>query len=974
MPASIIHSIDSPSFNNSTHPKNRLESNFQCLLLNARSLCNKLSEFNTLIYTANPSLIAVTESWLNDSVHDALLDPVNIYNIFRHDRKSRGGGVCLLLEKKIKCIEIATVLDVVGIELLCIDIINSHVLTRIILCYRSTSMAHESLDNNMKFIRCLEKLTAVNHCVILLGDFNLPGISWNADSLPSDVIHLKFLEYFYSSGLRQFNIIPTRNNAILDLIFSNDHSIVSDLCTLPPLASSDHDVISFSIIISFTPNPNFKPRPTLNYSKCNYDLLILDLNSIDWHNIFSSCTTADDYWNTFSNTLHNLLSIHCPSYLPTDPNKRKVVLFPIAIKRLQARKKKLWRKMRTSASSSLSSEYKSACNAYRQAVRQFHLDRESKVLNSHESSDLFKFVRNKLNRSSSIPPLADSFGNVTSDPSLKANLFNDFFSSVYTADDTSLPLFPNRPITTNCPLNHVSFTYENILPKLLRLKKSVTLSPDGFPPILFRNCAHQLATPLSKIFSAIFDHSELPTCWLSSTVFPLHKKGERKDVSNYRPISLISTSCKVMESVIHDDISNFLLANNLLSDHQHGFIKNRSTLTNLITSIRNWLSSLDNRKSTDVIYIDFAKAFDSISHPKLLHKIKSYGISGKLFSWISAWLSNRSQSVKLDGCTSLPSLVLSGVLQGSVLGPLLFLVFINDLIEILPPQCHPSLFADDLKLYSDCDTTPVPNSPGYVFCPLLQTALNSLFHWSTLWQLSISIPKCSCLSISNLKSPLPRLYNINSIPIPQVASSSDLGVIIDDKLSFSSHVLSIAKKAYSKTFLISRCFLSKNPKLLATAFSIYVRPLLDYCSPIWSPHLLKDINIIENVQRRFSKTFYSLRNLPYSARLNRLGLSSLVSRRIKFDLCFCYKITRSLTILDYSLFFSYRPSNITRGHQYMLAKPSVRLNICKFAFFSRVVDHWNDLHPDIVIAGLYSSFKSRLKSLRIQDDFSYLPD
>ena len=173
-------------------------------------------------------------------------------------------------------------------------------------------------------------------------------------------------------------------------------------------------------------------------------------------------------------------------------------------------------------------------------------------------------------------------------------------------------------------------------------------------------------------FLYIFDHSELLSSWLTSTVLPLFKKGQRNLVANYRPISLTSSCCKVMESIIHDSLSHFLLTNDLLTNKQHGFIKTRSTLTNLLTSTRRWLSSLNSSRSTDVIYILFAKAFDTVSHPKLLHKLKAYGITGKLFNWISAWLSGRTQSVKLGDILSALKFVLSGVLQGSVLGPYFF--------------------------------------------------------------------------------------------------------------------------------------------------------------------------------------------------------------------------------------------------------------------------------------------------------------
>ena len=493
-----------------------------------------------------------------------------------------------------------------------------------------------------------------------------------------------------------------------------------------------------------------------------------------------------------------------------------------------------------------------------------------------------------------------------------------------------------------------------------------------FPSIILRNCSHQLATPLAAIFNIIFERSELPTPWLTSFVLPLHKKSKQSDVSNYRPISITSSTCKVMESIIHDSISTYLLSNDLLSDHQHGFLKNRSTLTNLLHSIRNWLSSLDGKKSTDIIYIDFSKAFDSVSHPKLLHKLKSYGINGKIYSFISAWLSGRVQSVKLDGYISSPKLVKSGVFQGSVLGPLLFLIFINDLVDSIPPDARPTLFADDLKLFSDLNTIPSSNSPVSVYCPILQYSLDIVFQWSQLWQLGIAISKCSCLSISNLCTPKPRLYYINSLTILQVTSYCDLGVIIDDKLSFSLHVLSTAKKASARSTLISRCFHSRNPKLLTTAFVAYVRPILEYVSPIWSPHLIRDIELLENVQRRFSKSFPNLRTLPYSIRLIRLGLPSLCSRRIKTDLCTCFAITNSLTHLNSQIFFTPRHSTTTRGHPFMLFKPRFRLDSTKFSFFCRVIDHWNTLPPNLVSAGLYSVFKARLKTIHFPDIFNNL--
>jgi hypothetical protein len=326
---------------------------------------------------------------------------------------------------------------------------------------------------------------------------------------------------------------------------------------------------------------------------------------------------------------------------------------------------------------------------------------------------------------------------------------------------------------------------------------------------------------------------------------------------------------------------------------------------------------------------------------------------------------NRTQSVLIDGILSLPKSVLSGILQGSVLGPLFFVLFINDLVDILPPDAHPTLFADDLKIFSDSDISPVPGMVDKSCAPLLQTSLDLVFSWSVTWQLKISYSKCSVLSVSYSRQPLPRAYFIDSALLPQVSSCSDLGITIDEKLSFAAHIASITRKAYSQSKLISRCFLSKNCNLLKRAFTCYVRPLLEYAIPVWSPYLLKHITLLENVQRRFTKSIPSLRSLPYPRRLTILGLDTLLLRRKQSDLCTCYRILNSLTPLRSNLFFAPRPLNSTRGHDHMLVLPLARLDVIKHSFHSRVVPYWNTLPGPVVSACSLPAFKARIKSLHL---------
>jgi hypothetical protein len=624
----------------------------------------------------------------------------------------------------------------------------------------------------------------------------------------------------------------------------------------------------------------------------------------------------------------------------------------------------VWRRWRSNKGCDrIRTEYKIASDAYTDAVREFHRDREVNILSSRNSSTFHKFIRRQLKRTEIIPTLIDANNVQIDDCDAKANLFNDFFCSTFTHDNNILPPFPSRVTAGSTLLDNILFTPASVSTKLKGLTKSTTLNPDNFPPIVLQSCAHQLGLPLSIIFNTIFERSELPPAWLTSTVLPLFKKGERNQASNYRPISITSSCCKVMESIIHDSMSSYLLSNNLISDSQHGFLKKRSTLSNLIYSIRHWLSSLNSGKSTDVIYVDFAKAFDSVSHSKLLHKLISYGFSGKLHAWISTWLSGRTQTVKLGSSFSSPKSVLSGILQGSVLGPLLFLIYINDLIDLLSPDCHPTLFADDLKLFSDTSPVFIPGSDSLVASRLLQSSLDHLLLWSSLWQLPISIPKCSVLSISNSKLLRTRHYLIGNHPLPQVSNCSDLGVIIDSQLSFSHHILATTKKASRQSALILRCFLSRDALNLKLAFYAYVRPILEYASPIWSPHTQKGIDLLENVQRRFTKSISKLHYLPYTARLSSLNIPTLSCRRTHIDLCTVYRILHYHTCLDPSCYFSFRTESVTRGHPFTLLKPPVRLDSSKFSLFSRIIDLWNSLPFTVVSAGSFSAFKARLKLL-----------
>jgi hypothetical protein len=315
-------------------------------------------------------------------------------------------------------------------------------------------------------------------------------------------------------------------------------------------------------------------------------------------------------------------------------------------------------------------------------------------------------------------------------------------------------------------------------------------------------------------------------------------------------------------------------------------------------------------------------------------------VRGNLLALITDFLKDRKQVTKIGGMLSNSQPVKSGVVQGRCLGPLLFIIFVNDIPSIFSKSIFTKIFADDLKIYTRIKC----------FCDefLLQHNLNLLVNWSKLWQLPISIGKCITMLIGMLKQmhlhpPSPTRYFLNTTPLEYANSVKDLGVIIDGNLQFKDHINCIVHNASCRASMILKCFQSHNINLLCRAFIVYVRPLLEYNSPVWSPHSVGEIKALESVQRRFTKKLPGFSELDYETRLKSLSLETLEFRRLKFDLITTYKIIFGKIKTDSSTFFEFSDYTKTRGHSYKLKNPLPHTNIKKFSFSNRVVAPWNSL-------------------------------
>jgi len=410
-----------------------------------------------------------------------------------------------------------------------------------------------------------------------------------------------------------------------------------------------------------------------------------------------------------------------------------------------------------------------------------------------------------------------------------------------------------------------------------------------------------------------------------------------------------------MESVIKDQLVSYLHSKNLITSQQHAFIKRHSTVTNLLECTHDWSVAVHGGHAVDVIYIDFSRAFDSVVHSKLIFKLSNLGISGELLQWIEAFLTDRCQCVVVEHCFSSWTPVVSGVAQGSVLGPILFILFIND-IGCICNGCTVShkLFADDLKLYSTINT----NCDHVQF----QAVLNNLQQWCIDWQLNINPSKCNIIHFGHNNNKY--TYFLNGSPLNAPETVTDLGVDVDPLLKFDHHINKIIKKAYSRIGILFKGFASREVQLLKQAYITYIRPVLEYASSVWSPHLLKHINSLERVQKYFTKHIPSLRQFSYPERLALIGLEPLEVRRLKFDLILYYKSFNNLIALPHNLYFSVQ-SNLSQTRTGGNRLIPVLCNTNTFAndFFNRCVNCYNSLPLDVINSHSLSVFKNYLSHI-----------
>ncbi len=900
-------------------------------------------------YSAKFDLIFVCETWLDNSVSDGLLLYSNSnYNLLRCDRATRGGGVCAFIDKNVPYIAVALPREYADVELLCFDVVRADWKHRFMVAYRPPQL-DLLFTNNL--INCLDRLCAIDYGFTICGDFNMPRINWaegyDVSLLPQ--LEACLVTFIVDNGLLQLITQPTRLNNTLDLLITNDPLAVHNVAVNTPFSTSDHNAIAWQAWFPRTARETATLRR--DFRRADYAALNMHLSGIDWVHLFASAAPNDvnSVWQIFK----RVIGYACCLYVPLrhiSARRGAKHCYPLHIRRALKRKCYLWRHRHNAGGLA---RYDAQARRCKRLIQHHHHNKEQRLLNSNSVAAFYRHVNSKLCSSQRIAPIR-AHDQVLTDDYSKAQAFNKFFTSVFTnsslndaTTEQTPPLIPGNIVFTP------TVTYD----ALRSAKRKFSSGPDAIPSAFWINVAASVALPVSVIFTLSYTFSKLPNDWKCASVVPLFKKGDPSLVNNYRPISLTCTLCKIMETIINKSLLHFASTRGLITNSQHGFLPNRSTCTQLLECHNDWCSSLDNSHPVDVIFIDFSKAFDVVSHAKLVSKLKSIGIPSLTLSWIKAFLTNRCQAVNINGTSSAQSAVTSGVIQGSVLGPVLFMLYINDLPAACP-DCTVKLFADDVKVYKEIRAARDRIA--------LQRSLTALCEWARCWELVLSIDKCLYLQLGYRD--ISFTYTLNAHLLQPCSSARDLGVAVQYNLKPGLYCTEIALKANTRCKLILKSFLARNPQNLARAFITYVRPLIEYCTPVWCPHNKCDIETIENVQRNFTRQVFRYCHLEpstYNERLNFLGLQRLELRRIHFDLVFMFKLTHGMvnTELQHALRFAAHPG--TRGHRYKLFITRSHKLVLSSYFINRIAPIWNMLPDDCFNVESLSVFKRKIHAVDI---------
>ena len=864
----------------------------------------------------------------------------------RKDRPTRGGGVAIYVKESIYY-KRRPDLELPGLEAVWAQVTVKNKSYLVGTFYRSDTCLHywELIDNSI----ALAIDTNIN--VIALGDFNINLLN----RIDPTVENLKITYNLFQVISEPTRITPT-SSTLIDLIFVTCPDLVRASGVSPPFCS-DH--CSVHVLLK-----------SLKQNKSTYERIIFDYNSIDIPSFQRNAqevnweTVLNDNINVSAKNVVESISNICKNNIPN----KKVVIRPNDapwmngyIRKLMRKRNRIHKKAKRSNSRANWEKFRHFRNFVISEIRRLkkeHNEKLDNTINTKYGSKIWwriigTYMKNSNKRKSFFPHIEQN-GIVFENDIEKANLINDYFVGMATVDNPDDNIDVNDVIPdSGHSLQSICLEKSEIKDILLSLDVSKATGPDGISNRVLKLLSEQLSEPLRKLFNNSLSQSIFPEVWKCSSVVPIHKKNDIHTCSNYRPITLTSTLSKVFEKCVFKHVSNYFLDNNVITSLQSGFTAGDSPVFQL-THLYNFIAkAFDEGKEVKAVFCDISKAFDRVWHKGLLYKLRLTGIDGSLLKWFDSYLGNRTQFTVINGYKSDIKPVLAGVPQGSVLGPLLFLVFINDIVNDI--DCNIKLFADDTSLYV------IIENP-LLDCNSLNRDLETISTWAKTWKVKFNPSKTESILFTRKKyvTIMPDLF-MNDVKIDTVTAHKHLGLTLQSDGQWQSQVNEIIAKVSPMINCLRSLKYRLQRKSLMTLYNSFILPIFDYCDYIWINCTKGQELLLEKLHLDALRTICgAVRGVSHSKIYKETGFSTLRDRREMHQMCVFHKIfhNKAPQYLSHLL-----PLNLSDSSNYNTRSSNIlQLPLCRTEFYKRsflpsAVAEWNMLDENLRCTESMSQFK-----------------